>query len=168
MAAGLSVLSFSIATKGQAGEFSLGFGKFNGSFAFNLALAIYFVLGFVGGSTVERVQRIAEKLDPDTCAALKTFPSVATWSSAALRFIAAILPAVFVAAGFVYARIQYIGPEPPPPQWEHVIFGTFLLSAPYVIFAVMIAMQSFPFPDAGKQARQDKAESAGKQNEKIA
>jgi hypothetical protein len=168
MAAGLSVLSLSIATQGQAGEFSLGFGKFNGSFAFNLALAVYFVLGFVGASTVERVQRIARKLDPEIRSALKTFPSVATWSSAEIRFIAVILPAVCVAAGFVYARIQSIDSKPPPPEWSTVIMGTFILAMPYIIFAVMIAIQSSPFPDDGKQASQTKAEAAGQQSEKTA
>ena len=168
MAAGLSTLSFSIATQGQGGEFSFGFGKFGGSFAFYLALAVYFVLGFVGASTFERVQRIAGELDPDILSALKTFPSVVTWSSAALRFIAVILPAICMAAGFINARIQSISSKPPPPEWPVVIVGTFFLALPYLAFAAMIAIHPSSFPDDGKQVSQAKAESVGQQSEKTA
>jgi hypothetical protein len=159
MGAGLSVFALSIASQGKSVEFSFGFGKFDGSFGFVLALAVYFILGFVGASTVERAGVIVQKLDLETRLALKTFPSVVTWKSKELRFLTAILPGLFVFAGFVYAHIRRDPLAPSHRDWGEVIMMAFILLMPYLIFAVWIARCHSFFPDVSHDKVQNKPES---------
>lgn len=144
-AAGLSV-ALGIATNRLPAEFSFGFGKFDGSFAFLLALAAYVVLGFVATSTLVRVRAVVAKLDRDTSRALKSFPSVVTWDYPLLRVLAAILPAVFVAGALLVFRARQPADSVPPPQeWSGVVFGAVLLTLPYLFFTT--GMYQSPFPD---------------------
>jgi hypothetical protein len=150
--AALAVFALSVTSPGMVTEVSFGFAKFNESFGSVFVLAAYFVLGCMGIATIDHVKKVAQKLDLPTRLALKTFPSVVTWSSSKLQILAALFPAILVSAGFLYGRFQ-MAPSPQLMPWYKLIIGLLLFTSPYFFFAFGIAQCNALFPDDYEEAK---------------